>query len=90
MINFFVKMGAEFCRQLPCATARILLIVVTLGAGYLHFTARKDIEELKLKQATITFQQTQVLASLQELIIEVRGYRTDILLQNQEMRKGKQ
>lgn len=69
--------------------ARLLIVVFTLSAGYLYVSLKEEISEIKSKQVRISTEQVSVLAALQELTLEVRGYRQDIIEQNKELRKGK-
>lgn len=89
MLQFLPRFINELIVQVPCALARLLLIAITLGTGYFYVSIKDEIAELRLKQTSISTEQVSVLAALQELTLEVRGYRQDIIEQNKELRRVK-
>ena len=91
MITFILGFFRELIKLLPAAVARVLLILTLLGGISLHLLSVRRIEVLErgadAAQIKGDLRYNQLLRSVDELAIEVRGYRADILEQNKELRK---
>lgn len=90
VIEFLLKIGAEFAKALPVAIVRVLLLLTLIGAGALHVTATRRINILERGADAAKVQQGAVMTKLDELTAEVRGYRNDILDQNRLLREQQQ
>lgn len=89
MRSFLMKIGLEIVKLLPPALARLLLLSVIVAGIILHFSAREDIYRLAERTSKVEEAQSNSKELMREILLEIRGYRADILKQNEELRKGK-
>jgi hypothetical protein len=88
MFSFFTAIGKELVKLLPPALARLLLLSIVVAGFVLHFSARLEMEQQARRLVIVETNQSNTREALLELTEEIRNYRSDILKQNEELRKG--
>jgi hypothetical protein len=87
MLTFITKTLKSIVDLLPATLARLLLLLMVVGAVTLHAWATARIDALERTDLVLAVQNRHVLAALQGLRDEVRGYRTDMREENQQLRQ---
>ncbi len=96
MSSLLARFIEAFVRLLPATLARMLLVLSVMGALGLHLWAMERIHKLEMADADrrvevgkIQAQNSYVLRAVEDLTVEIRGYREDIRSENKNLRQLK-